>query len=157
MAGSRSKDPNTQNGACIVTPDNIVIGIGYNGFIRGIEDTPERWEKPLKYRYVVHAEANAIANTSLPQQLKGSSLYIWSSRRYLPCAECAKEISHKGIGRVYVCGTPADGNPTYNWDDSKDIFQQAGTQVLMYPFDEQTFWESKILPVLQNVPTSSLT
>lgn len=155
IAGSRSKDPNTQNGACIMTPDHIVIGVGYNGFIRNVEDTNKRWEKPLKYRYVVHAERNAIANATLPSMLKGSTIYIWSSRRYLPCAECAKEMAHRGIREIRLAGLP-EPNAVYDWAESKDILDLAGVQITVVPFSEKTFWTDRIEPVTQNIPATCL-
>ena len=55
-----SKDPSTQVGAVVVTQDNRQCSIGYNGFARGIEETPDKWQRPTKYEYVIHAELNAI-------------------------------------------------------------------------------------------------
>jgi dCMP deaminase len=65
----RSKDPNSQVGACIINPDNIIIGLGYNGFPRGCSDENLPWNREgsfekTKYAYVVHAEANAILNAN---------------------------------------------------------------------------------------------
>lgn len=156
VAGSRSKDPNTQNGACIMAPDHVVIGVGYNGFIRNIEDTPELWQKPLKYRYVVHAERNAIDNSTLPMMLKGSTVYIWSSRHYLPCTECAKEMAHRGIETIKLAGLP-EVNAVYDWAESKDILDRAGVKLVVVKFEETEFWNSRIVPVIQNIPKNPLT
>ena len=65
LAARRSKDPNTQVGACIVSPENIIISTGYNGFPVGCSDDEYPWEREgeqTKYPYVVHAELNAILN-----------------------------------------------------------------------------------------------
>ena len=70
LSAKRSKDPSTQVGACIVNEDKRIIGIGYNGFPRGCSDDVFPWgkgsENPLetKYPYVVHAETNALLNTT---------------------------------------------------------------------------------------------
>ncbi|MDV7393629.1 hypothetical protein RZS08_19795, partial [Arthrospira platensis SPKY1] len=64
MASMRSKDPSTQVGTCIVSSSNKIIGTGYNGFPVGCSDDDYPWSKPEKYKYVVHAEANAILNSS---------------------------------------------------------------------------------------------
>jgi deoxycytidylate deaminase len=70
LSAQRSKDPNKQVGACIVSQDHIILGIGYNGFPRGCADGQLPWAKKhsggdqlgTKYPYVVHAEANALLN-----------------------------------------------------------------------------------------------
>ena len=97
LSAKRSKDPNTQVGACIVNEDKRIVGIGYNGFPRGCDDDVFPWGKldnnPLntKYPYVVHAEANCILNTT--EKLKGATLYV----TLFPCNECAKLIIQSGI------------------------------------------------------------
>ncbi len=102
LSGLRSKDPSTQVGACIVSKDKKIIGIGYNGFPRGIEDESFPWGKDgdwldTKYPYVVHAEANAILNATT--SLEGASIYV----TLFPCNECAKLIIQSGIKEiVYV-------------------------------------------------------
>ena len=100
LSAKRSKDPNTQVGACIVNEDKRIVGIGYNGFPRGCEDDVFPWGKgntnPLdnKYPYVVHAEANCILNTTA--NLKGATLYV----TLFPCNECAKLIIQSGIKKL---------------------------------------------------------
>jgi dCMP deaminase len=100
LSAQRSKDPNTQVGACIVSPQNKIIGIGYNGFPIGCSDDELPWErdgKPLetKYPYVCHAEMNAIVN-STKADLTGSRLYV----SLFPCNECAKLVIQVGIKTV---------------------------------------------------------
>ena len=96
----RSKDPNTQVGACIVSPDRKIVGVGYNGFPKGCSDDDLPWEREgnwidTKYPYVCHAELNAILNSSITS-LKGSTLYV----ALFPCNECAKAIIQTGISKV---------------------------------------------------------
>ena len=96
----RSKDPNTQVGACIVSPEKKIIGVGYNGFPIGCSDDELPWDRDgnwieTKYPYVCHAELNAILNSSLPS-LKGATLYV----ALFPCNECAKAIIQVGIKKV---------------------------------------------------------
>ena len=100
LSSLRSKDPNTQVGACIVNPDKRIVGVGYNGFPRGCSDDELPWDRngewiETKYPYVCHAELNAILNSSLPS-LKGSTLYV----ALFPCNECAKAIIQTGIKKV---------------------------------------------------------
>lgn len=90
-----SKDPSTKVGAVIVDDCRRVIAQGYNGFPRGVRDDPERYEtKMVKYKLVVHAEANAILNAVA--KVSGAMLYC---TKY-PCSECAKLIIQSGIYRV---------------------------------------------------------
>ncbi len=100
LSSMRSKDPNTQVGACIVSPDRKIVGVGYNGFPIGCSDDELPWEREgdwldTKYPYVCHAELNAILNSPLPS-LKGSTLYV----ALFPCNECAKAIIQTGIRKV---------------------------------------------------------
>jgi len=100
LSAKRSKDPSTQVGACIVDKDNKVVGIGYNGFPIGCSDDNLPWEKQAentnltKYPYVVHAEANAILNST--KDLHGARIYV----DLFPCNECAKLIIQSGIKEV---------------------------------------------------------
>lgn len=98
LAARRSKDPNTQVGACIVSQDNIIISTGYNGLPNGCSDDEYPWEREgqeTKYPYVVHAELNAILNAN-GRDLRGSRLYV----ALFPCNECAKAIIQAGVKEV---------------------------------------------------------
>ena len=98
LAARRSKDPNTQVGACIVTQDNIILSTGYNGLPNGCSDDEYPWEREgeeTKYPYVVHAELNAILNAN-GRDLRGSRLYV----ALFPCNECAKAIIQAGVKEV---------------------------------------------------------
>ncbi len=100
LSAKRSKDPSTQVGACIVNEDKRIIGIGYNGFPRGCSDDVFPWGKEstdsleTKYPYVVHAETNALLNTTA--STKNSTLYV----TLFPCNECAKLIIQSGISNI---------------------------------------------------------
>ena len=101
LAARRSKDPNTQVGACIVSQDNIIISTGYNGMPKGCSDDEFPWDRKgeneaaTKNPYVVHAELNAILNAS-GRDLRGSRIYV----ALFPCNECAKAIIQSGIKEV---------------------------------------------------------
>ena len=103
LSSMRSKDPNTQVGACIVGSDNRILSIGYNGTPNGFDDDAFPWErigdpKETKYLYVVHAERNAILNyRGNKKDLEGAKIYV----DLFPCNECAKEIIQSGIKEVY--------------------------------------------------------
>ena len=99
LSSKRSKDPVTQVGACIVNDKKRIVGIGYNGFPRGVDDDQFPWDKKAewlnsKYPYVVHAEPNAILNSTV--SLENSTLYV----TLFPCNECAKLVIQSGIKEV---------------------------------------------------------
>jgi len=92
LTAMRSKDPSSQVGACIVSPENKILSLGYNGMPIGCDDDAMPWERegdPLntKYMYVCHAELNAILN-SAHNNLKGARVYV----TLFPCNECTKAI-----------------------------------------------------------------
>lgn len=101
LSAQRSKDPNSQVGACIVDPSQRIVGIGYNGFPRGCSDDDLPWAREAqdpydtKYPYVCHAEVNAIMNKNVVS-LEGCTLYV----TLFPCNECAKLVLQSGIARV---------------------------------------------------------
>ncbi len=99
LSSMRSKDPNTQVGACIVNDKKRIVGIGYNGFPIGLDDDLYPWENDgdflnTKYPYVVHAEPNAILNSTV--SLDNATLYV----TLFPCHECAKLIIQSGIKEI---------------------------------------------------------
>ena len=98
LAARRSKDPNTQVGACIVSQDNIILSTGYNGMPQGCSDDEYPWDREgeqTKYPYVVHAELNAILNAN-GRSLQNSRLFV----ALFPCNECAKAIIQSGVKEV---------------------------------------------------------
>jgi len=102
LIAKRSKDPNTQTGACVVNSNNIIISIGYNGFPRGCSDDKFPWGREgdfldTKYPFVVHGEANAVLNATCP--VDDCTLYC----TLFPCNECAKIIIQMGIKKVIYC------------------------------------------------------
>ena len=124
LSGMRSKDPNTQVGCCIVSQDNKILSMGYNGFPLGCSDDEFPWvrdgEDPLetKYVYSTHSELNAILNYS-GGSLAGAKLYV----SLFPCNECAKAIIQAGIKEViYDCDKYADTPSVIaskNWPDGR--------------------------------------
>ena len=100
LSARRSKDPNTQVGACIVDKNNKIMSVGYNGFPIGCDDDSFPWDRDgdefdTKYPYVCHAELNAILNHS-GASLNGCKIYV----PLFPCNECAKAIIQSGIKKV---------------------------------------------------------
>ncbi len=101
LSAQRSKDPNTQVGACIVSPTHKIMSVGYNGLPLGCDDNDFPWAREggsaydLKYSYVTHAEMNAILNFR-GQSLEQGTIYV----TLFPCNECAKAIIQSGIKKV---------------------------------------------------------
>lgn len=124
----RSKDPETRHGAIIVDQDNKVISLGYNGFPRGVSDDIFPWTRPEKYQYVLHAERNAIDN-STKSDLKNCKLYLWSEKGYLPCSQCAAGIIQKGISEVIIAFEIKQDTKEYKWDPTKKMFKAAGVKI----------------------------
>ena len=125
-----SKDPSKKIGAVVVGSKRQILSTGYNGFPRGIEDTDERLnDRDLKYKYVVHAEMNAIYNaTYTGTSLDGASMYVYG----LPiCHECAKGIIQVGIKEVFIDRKSLLDKP--NWYDSylksKEMFDDVGITI----------------------------
>lgn len=111
LSSMRSKDDTSQVGACIVDQRNRIVGIGYNGFPIGCDDDDFPWERDgdflhSKYAYVVHAEPNAILNSSV--DLDGAKMYV----TLFPCNECAKLIIQSGIKEVIFLCDKYEGTET---------------------------------------------
>ncbi len=125
-ACENSKDPSTKVGAVIVNQLNRVVGLGYNGFPGGVADLPERLnDRPTKYQFVVHAEANAILNATA--DVRGCTVYVWP---LFTCNECAKLVIQAGIKRV-VCPERSDED-TWRWgpsfESAQTMYREAGVQ-----------------------------
>ena len=132
LSGMRSKDPNTQVGACIVSPDNKILSMGYNGFPKGCSDDEFPWEREnandrnlTKYPFVTHSELNAILNYR-GGSLEGTKLYV----SLFPCNECAKAIIQSGITELVYADDKYNGTPTNL--ASRRMLKSAGVKVTPY-------------------------
>ena len=121
-----SKDPSRKIGAVAVGRKREILAQGYNGFPRGIDDSPLRYDnREEKYKLVVHAEMNVIYNASYNGVcLNDSTLYVHG----LPvCSECAKGIIQVGITRVVM---RKQTDLPEIWKESctrtKSMFEEAG-------------------------------
>ncbi|MGN0529019.1 MAG: deoxycytidylate deaminase [Eubacterium sp.] len=136
LSAMRSKDPNTQVGACIVSNDNKIMSVGYNGFPRGCSDDEFPWERTAeksndtKYPFVCHAELNAILNAG-GRNLSGSRIFV----ALFPCNECAKAIIQSGIKEViYISDKYADSDDTIA---SKKMLNAAGVKLTQFVSDKR--------------------
>ncbi len=132
LSARRSKDPSTQVGACIVSNDNKILSVGYNGMPQGCSDDEFPWDRQggnleTKYYFVCHAELNAILNFR-GGSLEGSRLYA----TLFPCNECAKAIIQSGIKEIiYSCDKYAETDGVMA---SKMMFKAAGVKLTPYTF-----------------------
>ncbi|MEQ1625061.1 MAG: dCMP deaminase family protein [Sediminibacterium sp.] len=124
LSAKRSKDPNTQVGACIVNKKNRIVGTGYNGLPAGCSDDEFPWDKQgdflqTKYPYVCHAELNAILN-NIGMDLAGCRIYT----ALFPCNECSKAIIQSGISEVVYLSDKYEASDSAK--ASKRMLENAG-------------------------------
>lgn len=129
LSSYRSKDPNTQVGACIVNDKHRILSIGYNGAPKGLDDNIMPWDREgsfidTKYAYVCHSELNAILNYS--GSVEGTTMYV----SLFPCNECAKVIAQTGIKEIVYLSDKYDG--TDGNIVSKKILDAAGVKYRAY-------------------------
>ena len=120
-----SKDPSTKVGA-VITQDNHIVSIGFNGLPRGVDDTVERLSnRELKYKMIVHGEVNAMLFAR--QSLHDCTLYTWP---FMPCSGCAGQVIQRGIKRVV-----APFNDNVRWVESfkltEVMFAEAGVLLIL--------------------------
>ena len=128
LSAMRSKDPNTQVGACIVSQEHKILSMGYNGFPTGCSDDEFTWEREgedNKYFYSTHSELNAILNYR-GGSLEGASIYV----TLFPCNECAKAIIQSGIREVVYDSDKYEKTPGVI--ASKKMLTSAGVKLRKY-------------------------
>ena len=136
LSAHRSKDPNSQVGACIVNEQNRIVGIGYNGFPTGCDDEELPWAREAnfsldtKYPYVCHAELNAIVNTNA-MNVRDCRIYC----TLFPCNECTKLIIQSGIKKVIFL------SDKYHDTDlcraARRMLDMAGVEYLQFKMDKK--------------------
>lgn len=121
-----SKDPSTKVGAVVVGNKGQIVSQGYNGFPRGFKDSIERYsDRQIKYKYIIHAEANAIYNALYNgASVENCTIYVHGLP---PCLECAKAIVQSGIKRV-VTGSKPDERWLKSNQDAMDIFNESNVE-----------------------------
>ena len=137
LAAMRSKDSSTHIGAVIVDDLNIVMSMGYNSFVRGInDDVLERQERPEKYFWMEHAERNAVYNAS--RNLRGCRMYT----NGIPCMDCARGVIQAGIKEIIVDKAWDEGEAS-KWKEScgkaAGMLEEAGVKV--------RHWEGELVSI----------
>lgn len=123
-AAVKSKDP-TKVGAVLVGPDGEVRLTAYNGPPRGVDDRPERFERPTKYLFASHAEANLIAFAAR-EGIRADECTVYVT--HAPCAACARTLIQAGVMRV-VHGDGATSMPAEEFTAARQMFAEAGVFV----------------------------
>lgn len=126
-----SKDPSTKTGAVIVDDKQRIVSVGFNGFPRGVDDSPERYlDRETKYKLIVHCERNALLFAE--RNVEGSTLYTWP---FMSCSQCAAMVIQSGIKR---CVAPVV--PPHLWERwgvdmalAAQMFREAGVELVEVP------------------------
>jgi dCMP deaminase len=124
-AARKSKDPSTKVGCAVIGSDGEVIMTGYNGLPRGVEDKPERMERPAKYLWTSHAEENAVAFAARKgASLAGSTFFV----THHPCSRCARMLIQAGVAAVVV-GPGTTSMPKEEFVVAAQAFAEADVEV----------------------------
>ena len=128
----KSKDASTKVGALIVNDDHTIMSTGFNGLPRGVAETPERVERPMKYSWTEHAERNAVYNAARSgSPTVGATMYT----SWHPCTDCARAIVQAGISVVVVHDDPRE-EISAEWRENfllaKDILKAGGVRILLH-------------------------
>jgi dCMP deaminase len=119
-AARKSKDT-TQVGAVLVGPGGEIRLTAYNGPPRGVEDYPERFERPAKYLYASHAEANLIAFAAR-EGIRTAECTVYVT--HAPCASCARTLIQAGVEAV-VHGPGTTSMPAEEFEAARKMFEEA--------------------------------
>lgn len=120
-----SKDPSTRVGAVARDKDRVVLGTGYNGLPRGVDDLPERMERPEKYLWTAHAEENLVAQAAR-RVLGGSTVTV----THMCCNACARMLINAGVARVEV-GDGRTSMPPEQFEVARQMFMEAGVELIL--------------------------
>lgn len=125
LMSTMSKDPSTQVGAAVLDSLHRVAAVGYNGFPRGVEDDARLYDRDVKYALVIHAECNALLNSTT--EVRGCTVYTYP---FPPCASCASLLIQSGIVRVVA---PAPDLIKYDrwvksWELAVSMYKEAGVR-----------------------------
>lgn len=132
-----SRDPSTQNGALVVTPLGRIVAFGINQFPRGVKETPDRWQRPLKYRVIEHAERNAIYEMAR-RGFNGehsSSTILYMVCPWAACTDCARAIIQSGIKKLVTHKQAYDKTPE-SWSEdialALTMLKEANVEIVFY-------------------------
>tara|TARA_R100000808_G_scaffold5713_1_gene17182 strand:+ start:22527 stop:22970 length:444 start_codon:yes stop_codon:yes gene_type:complete len=131
----RSHDSQTKVGCVIVGSPNVVVGVGYNGFCTNVKEDGLPTTRPEKYPFIVHAEANALANLVV-RQIVDYKAYI----THMPCANCAKLLWQSGVYTWFVPkGSKAHGEK----EEDRIVYShlmENGLSISYMDFNDKSFF-----------------
>lgn len=133
LVSTWSKDPSTQTGAVLVRPDKTVCAVGFNGFPKGMPDTPELYaNREEKYSRIVHCEMNALIHTS--ERVEGYTLYTYP---FASCDRCAVHMLQSGVKRFVYPTLPPDKVERWQKSMEKTVqyFKECGVEYQEYLFE----------------------
>ena len=96
VVSQRSHDIHTQHGCVITDENNRILGVGYNGFPKGMNDTLLPTNRPEKYDWMIHSERNALANCVIRPD--NGTTYVTGQC----CNDCIMALWQEGIKQVYM-------------------------------------------------------
>lgn len=128
---SWSKDPSTQVGAVAVSPTRAIVETGYNGMPRGVEDRPERMQRPAKYLFFAHAEENLVAHAAR-DRLAGTTVIV----THMCCATCTRMLINSGVAKVIVGGGKTS-MPPEQFEAAREMLDEAGVELV-----DLTLWSN---------------
>lgn len=120
----KSKDPSTKVGALLLSPEGSIIMTAFNGIPAGVDDLPERYERPAKYEWIQHSESNLIAFAARHGiRTKGCTVVA----THHPCVTCSKLLVQAGIKEVIVGSGSLVGD--HGLGISEVVFREANVMV----------------------------
>jgi len=133
VVAQKSKDPASKVGAVLLTQDGQTV-TGYNKFPEGCKNTPERWERPLKYDWVNHAEPTVICNAARMGICTNNSS-VWLN--WYPCKDCAGYMVEAGVKRLFVDQEPEWEHHKWGHDFkvARDKLAEGGVEVIIMNYD----------------------
>lgn len=140
VVSQRSHDIHTQHGCVITDKQNRILGVGYNGFPKGMNDSVLPTSRPEKYKWMIHAERNALSNCVIRPD--GGTAYITGQ----PCNDCIMALWQEGITDVIMANS--HGTQLFDAQEKNnfDLFvKHTGIKVVKHT--PNLVWLNKILPV----------
>jgi dCMP deaminase len=120
-----SKDLNTKVGAVAVSKHNSVMETGFNGIARGVQDLPERLERPAKYIWTAHAEENLVTHAAR-RHLEGTTVYV----THLCCSTCARMLINAGVAKIVVGTGRVRNMPAEQFIAATTMLAEAGVELI---------------------------
>ena len=126
VASQRSHDIHTQHGCVITDRNHRILGVGYNGFPKGMDDKKLPTSRPEKYSWMIHAERNALSNCVIRPD--NGVAYVTGQC----CNDCIKALWQEGITEVHMI----DGHGTQLFDNVQkkhfDLFVESTNIGIFY-------------------------